>query len=206
MNYDGFAELIDCENLTFVARAVGDNEDRPQFWYLKILEQDGGLTAIATDGIRLHKAVVDKIHATFFSPGYWRVLKNGSVKERDCETEDGLDYDKHHNMRVYEKRKVLWLAKLDHFDFFPADDVIDRLYSHGEPIEKEGVVTIHKYQHASMNALIKNLPHSYGINLNHLRDLGPFEWRYKIFSGRRAVLFEHKDKTALLMPLSRVDT
>jgi hypothetical protein len=166
---------------------------------MKITDEAGGLVAIATDGKRLHKAKINQEDGIAVSPGYWRVLKNKSVKTRDYEIEDNLGF---YNRRVYIKTNVLWLAKLDDFSLFPADDAINRIYPPRDASPtKEGVVSTHKYHHDSMNALIKNLPSGAGINLNYLKDLGPYEWKYKIFPGK-PILFECGNKTGLIMPLN----
>jgi hypothetical protein len=197
MKYTAFAELINCADLAFVAGAVSKDDARPQFWYMSVRENEGGLSAMATDGRRLHKAQLNKRDAPNVSPGYWRVLKNKMFKMRD--------YDLEHEMRadrfIYERKHVLWLARLDKFDFFPADDVINRIAPQGDPAA-EGKVIAWKYQHGSMNALIKNLPESAGINLEYLKDLGPWEWNYKVFAPGKPFLFECENKTALIMPLN----
>jgi hypothetical protein len=196
MKYTAFAELYNCADLAFVARAA-DNGENPTYWYMKIEEDGDGLTALATDNRRLHKARVNKKDAPGLSPGYWQVLKNKTAQVRDYETEDELGFP---DRRVYIRRHILWLTKLDSFDFFPPDEAVSRLYPDGEPL-KEGVVDTHKYRADSINALIKNLPDHAGINPGYLRDLGPHKWNYKIFSGSKSVLFEHENKTALIMPL-----
>jgi hypothetical protein len=199
MKYAAFAELFNRDDLAFVARAVGKDDIRPQFWYMRITEEDGSFCAIATDGRRLHKAQIDQEDGAAVSPGYWRVLKNKSSETRDHESEDEMGF---YNRRVYIKKNVLWLAKLDDFNLFPTDDVINRIYPPRDmnPI-KEGMLSTGKYHHSSINALIKNLPGGVGINLNYLKDLGPYEWKYKIFPGK-PVLFEHENKTGLIMTLS----
>jgi hypothetical protein len=199
MKYVAFTELYNHADLAFVARAVGKDDKWPHFWHMKITEEDGDLLAIATDGRRLHKAQISQKDEKAVSPGYWRVLKNKSVKTRDYTSEDGLGFS---NRLVYIKTNVLWLAKLEDFDLFPTDKVINCLYPprDASPI-KEGVVSMHKHHHnRSMNALIKNLQSGAGINLNYLKDLGPYEWKYKIFPGK-PILFEHENKTGLIMPL-----
>jgi hypothetical protein len=196
MKYVAFVELYNCVDLAFAARAVGDDDNRPQLWHMKVEEAGDGLLVLATDGRRLHKAQINKKDAPDVSPGYWRVLKNKSIQFRDCETEDELGYC---NRRVYIREKILWLAKLDEFGYFPSDDAINRVYPNGTPLT-EGVVSTHKNHLDSMNALIKNLPDSAGINMRYLKDLGPYEWKYT-YSPEKAVLFEHENKTALIMPL-----
>jgi hypothetical protein len=197
MKYTSFVELVNCADLAFVARAVSNNENRPQFWYMKIEERDGGLSAIATNGKRIHKAQLSKMDVPGISPGYWRVLKNKTVKMRNRDLED---LEGHWHTLVYIRKKILWLTRLDAFDLFPDDESINSIFPQGEPL-REGTVSTHKYHLDSMNVLIKNLPDSAGINLEYLRDLGPHEWKYKIFAHDKPVLFEHENRTALIMPL-----
>lgn len=196
MKYTAFVELINCADLAFVARAVSEDESRPQFWYMNIREHEGGFLAMATDGRRLHKARLSKKDVPNVSPGYWRVLKNKEFKTRD--------YDLENMMRIYrliyERKHVLWLARLDKFDLFPDDETINRITPHGDPI-KTGTVNTYRYHLDSMNALIKNLPDSLGMNLKYLKDLGPLKWNYKIFTSDKPVLFERENKTALIMPI-----
>ena len=203
MKYYSFVELINCADLAFVARAVCEDKNQPQYWYMKIEKRDNNLFAIATDGRRLHKAQLSKKDIASASPGYWRVLKNKAVKERDYEFEEHFDHELDFYSRVYTRKNILWLARLNKFDFFPPDDVINRLFPQGNRL-KEGIVDTRKYHSGSINALIKNLPDSAGINPKYLKDLGPYEWNYKIFStsGDKPVLFEHENKTALIMPLN----
>jgi hypothetical protein len=195
MKYSGFVELWDCTSLAFAARAVSDDENRPQFWHMKVEVVDGGLLATATDGRRLHRAKIGMNDAPGLSPGFWRVLKNKKVKERDYETEDELGYT---DRKVYRKRRVLWLAKLDNFDLFPSDDRISSIFPQGAP-DKEGAFNS-RYLKNNINGLIKTLPGQTGMNLKHLEDLGPYEWKYKIYSEREPVLFVHENKMALIMP------
>jgi hypothetical protein len=200
MKYVAFVELIDKRDLAFVARAVSRDDNLPQLWYMKIAEEDGGLLAVATDGKRLHKAAFTEKEAAGLSPGFWRVLKNKAVWERDFEAEDEMgvinDFGEH---KIYEKKHVLWLAKLDAFDLFPADDKIDRIFPY-HPTQ-QGAVNTAKHRQDSMQWMIKKLPESAGINPKYLRDLGPYEWKYAYQPGK-AVLFEHQNKTALIMPIN----
>jgi hypothetical protein len=197
MKYDSFVELVDSADLAFAARAVGDDENRPQLWYMKIAEKDGGLTATATDGSRLHRARLKEREAKAVSPGFWRVLKNKAVRERDYDAENNFPL----GYRVYEKKHVLWLARLEEFGLFPPDDVIDGKFPEGEPV-RQGTVNTGKYQRGDMNRFIKGLPDGAGINPEYLKDLGPFEWNYAVFSPRKPVLFESGNKTALIVPLT----
>ncbi|MDR2370427.1 MAG: hypothetical protein LBD71_03010, partial [Treponema sp.] len=166
---------------------------------VKIEEKDGDLLATATDGRRLHRARAEG-KADGLSPGYWRVLKNGTEKDRDYDTESEIGYA---GRRVYMKRKILWLAKLESFSFFPQDDVLANLFPKGDPV-KEGVVDAHKYECGGLNRFIKDLPGAAGINPAFLNDLGPYEWKYKFYSPDKPIVFEHGDMTALIMPLNPV--
>jgi hypothetical protein len=196
VKYDSFVELVDSADLAFAARAVGEDENWPKLWYRKIAEKDGNLTATATDGRRLHRVWLEEREAKAVSPGYWWVLKNKADRIRDYDAEDDffpLDY------RVYEKKHVLWLARLEEFGFFPPDDVIDGKFPEGEPV-RQGTVNTGKYRLDDMNRFIKGLPDGTGINPGYLRDLGPFEWNYAVFSPGKPVLFESVNKKALIMP------
>jgi hypothetical protein len=200
MKYVAFAEMIDNDDLAFVARAVSCDDDRPQFWYMKITENDNGFLAIAIDGKRLHQAELgNKGSLADLSPGFWRVLKNKTVEERDFEAEEEFSvlgiYEKH---RVYKRKRVLWIAKLDKFDLFPSLDEIDRLLP--KNFTQQGVVSTCKHRHDSMQNMIKELPKFVGINPGFLKDLGQHEWKYAFEPGK-AVLFEHENKTALIMPI-----
>jgi hypothetical protein len=198
MNYTAFVELMNCADLAFVARAVDTSDDHPQFWYMSVGENEEGLSAMATDGKRLHKAQLNRKDVPNVSPGYWRVLKNKEIKTRDHE----LEYDiRPMNRLVYEREHILWLAKLDKFDLFPPDARINAVFPRGNPL-KEGTVDTHKRAYKSINALIKNLPGFAMMNLKHLMDLGPGEWNYKIFTPGKPFLFERENKTALIMPIS----
>jgi hypothetical protein len=70
MKYVEFVELYNSDDLAFVARAVGKDDNCPQFWHMKITEDDGGLLAIATDGRRLHKAQISRKDGMTISPGH----------------------------------------------------------------------------------------------------------------------------------------
>jgi hypothetical protein len=198
VKYDSFVELVNSADLAFVARAVGDDEDQPQLWYMKIAEKGGSLTATATDGRRLHRARLEGREAKAVSPGFWRVLKNKAARLRDYDAEgefSPLDY------RVYEKKHILWLARLEEFGLFPPDDVIDGKFPEGEPVS-QGKVNTGKDWLGDMTRFIKGLPDDAGINPGHLMDLGPFEWNYAVFSPGKPVLFESGNKKALIMPLN----
>jgi hypothetical protein len=196
MKYDGFVEVCNHIDLAFVARAVSDDDDHPQFWYMKIEKKDDGLLATATDGKRLHLALI-KESVDGPCPGYWRVLKNKMVEERDCELECDLERMGCWSRRVYRRKSILWLAKLDAFDLFPSEEVINRIIPQEEPI-KEGVIHTGNCNFTDMNALIKNLQDTTGINLRYLKDLGPHEWTCKIYPPEKPVLFESGHKVAII--------
>jgi hypothetical protein len=194
MKYIGFAELFGAINLAFVARAVS-NDDKFGYRYMKIEDQDGILTAIATNGRRLHKAVLPPEEAELVSVGYWRVLLSRSLKKRDYETEDELEYDHRLNMRVYEKKRVLWLAQ--EAVAVPFSEAATNLLSGLGDYTKDGIFKARKYNFNRISTLIKNMPPGLGLNLNYIKDLAPYNWTYKVYT-EKAVLFEDGNKTAVI--------
>jgi hypothetical protein len=222
MKYDSFVELINCSDLAFVARAIGKTEgDKPHFEHMKIEEKDGRFIATATDGNRLHKAVIDKEKSGNVSPGYWKVLRNESVEERDYDAKDIGD------ILVHNRKEILWLERAKdpmllqveisekQFTYVQGDliregDIItDESYPAwvntfiklwGNPIREGDIITDECYP-AWVNTLIKKLPEPDWINFNYLWDLGPYEWHYKVFGVDKPILFENENKTALIMPI-----
>jgi hypothetical protein len=198
MKYNSFVELFDCPALAFVARAVDKREtNRPQLKYVKIEKKGEELEALATDGKRLHKAVIDRERVRDVFPGYWRVLKNKEIKERDEGAEDDLGP----SYLVYTIKNVLWLAREENPGLLMNDETIERVFPRGDPI-KEGTVCASEFRSDSLNTFIKGLPELFGINPRYLWDLGPYEWHYKIFPGRTPILFEYENRTALIMPIT----
>jgi hypothetical protein len=195
MKYLDLVKVYDYDHLSFVARAVGKDEDKPQFWYMKITEEEGELVAVATDGKRLHMAKLPPGESACVSPGFWQVLKNKIAKIRDHEVEDQLDCYSH-NYLAYEKENILWLAKMEDSSFFPEDEKINKFLEAGR-LSTEGVFDADKNDR-SKNRLIKALPESSGIKLRYLKDLAPHEWSYKIYSGKNHVLFSYQNKTAVI--------
>jgi hypothetical protein len=203
MKYTTFVELINHYDLSFVAKAISKDDDLPQFWYMKIQENETGLLATATDGKRLHRVQIDKDHIPKgLEPGYWRVLKNKKNKYRDIEAEydakeEGIIGRGH---LIYKKEKVLWIAKLaDGFGLFPSDKTIERIFPSGEP-EMTGELNLTENAHTAIIGFIKALPPHVGFNFYHALDLAPDEWNFKYYVLNKAVLFENGNKTALIMP------
>jgi hypothetical protein len=168
--------------ITFLARAVGDDETRYFMNHIFIEPSDikpGRLRGVATDGRRLH--LVDPLSCPDgigLEAGNWRPLKMGG----ECS----------------------WIARIkeDRGTFPNYRSVIPKdepLFTFELPGLPRGDLL------GNMPYLVKffrEFPEPTAINMNYLNSLDHYlEWKAKWFGSNKAVLFESNSYTAVIMPI-----
>ena len=185
MKYGKFVELTNLSSeLMFVAKAIGDEEERPQLKYIHIepSRKSEGLLGIATDGRRIHMVdpIDPKIVEHFeLNTGFWRVVK----KTLNCLQLARLDDSETAKLTFPNWDKVV-----------PSDDA-------------EFITTFQGFSryknHWNLSKLIRGFPEHTPMSLRYLRALGTtFTWDVRWYANNKAVKFTAGNYTAVIMPLA----
>jgi hypothetical protein len=177
MQYGRFFEIgkgILCDQLRFLAVAVAEDMMRYFMQYIRVEQAEEGLRAVASDGRRLHLVtkLAPKAAMEGIVPGAYAVMKKTG--------------------------RSIWLVKIEE----GAGDFPDykRIFKE-EPPTFEGKWRGMQKNTASLFELCYSFPEPTALNLRYLEDIGAEEWTVKWWAPSYGVLFEAKDRQAVIMPI-----
>jgi hypothetical protein len=156
-----------------------------RYVYIEPAAEGGGLSAVSTDGRRLHAVELSKDNTDYLgiTPGYWKIIKDGD----DCIGIARLDNKETEEWSYVKWRDVIPKGDAKYKTTFAGFDFSDK--------KGEGHERLAKFLH--------DFPDLTALNLAYLADLGQREeWDVKWYGPEKPLKFTNTNRMALIMPMA----